>query len=46
MIVVRFLIAFFTGLTVYMLAMVMTVYDGLMSMIFQPVVGANWAQVS
>jgi hypothetical protein len=40
MIAVRFLIAFSTGLAVYMLAMVMTVYDGLMSMIFQPIVGA------
>lgn len=40
MIVVRFLIAFFAGLAVYLLAMVLTVYDGLMSMIFQPIVGA------
>ncbi|MBX3747054.1 MAG: hypothetical protein KF833_17235 [Verrucomicrobiae bacterium] len=40
MIAVRLLIAFFAGLAVYMLAMVMTVYDGLMSMIFQPIVGA------
>lgn len=40
MIVVRFLIAFFAGLAVYMLAMVMTVYDGLMSMVFQPIAGA------
>jgi hypothetical protein len=40
MIVVRFLIAFFAGLAIYMLAMVMTVYDGLMSVILQPIVGA------
>jgi hypothetical protein len=40
MIAVRLLIAFFAGLAVYMLAMVMTVYDGLMSMIFQPFAGA------
>jgi hypothetical protein len=40
MIAARFLIALFAGLAVYMLAMVMTVYDGILSMILQPIVGA------
>lgn len=45
MIAVRFLMAFFAGWAVYMLAIVMTVYDGLMSIVFQPIVGAIFSLV-
>jgi hypothetical protein len=33
------LVALAVGWTVYMIAMMMTVYDGLLSMIFQPIIG-------
>jgi hypothetical protein len=36
----RIPIAFVFGLITYMLAMVMTTYDGALSMIFQPIVGS------
>lgn len=36
---IRFPIAVFFGIVAYMVAMVMTVYDGLPSLIFQPIMG-------
>ena len=36
----RLPLAFIAGLTIYMIAMAMTVYDGLLSLIFQPIVGS------
>ena len=37
---IRLPLAFVLGLAIYMIAMVMTVYDGVASMIFQPIVGS------
>ena len=37
------LVAFGVGWVVYMVAMVLTVYDGLLSMIFQPILAALWS---
>jgi hypothetical protein len=35
--------AFAVGWVVYMVAMMLTVYDGLLSLIFQPIMGALWS---
>jgi len=43
---VRLPLAFVAGLTIYMVAMVMTVYDGLLSMVFQPIVGTMFTAVA
>ena len=37
---VRFPLAFLLGLLIYMIAMAMTVYDGVLSMLFQPIMGS------
>lgn len=37
------LVAFGTGWFVYMVGMVLTVYDGLLSLIFQPILAALWS---
>jgi hypothetical protein len=37
---IRFPLAFVVGLVIYMIAMAMTVYDGALSLIFQPIVGS------
>ena len=36
-------VAFAAGWMVYMVAMVLTVYDGLLSLIFQPIMAALWS---
>jgi hypothetical protein len=37
---IRLPLAFVLGLVIYMIAMAMTVYDGALSLIFQPIVGS------
>lgn len=39
------LTAWCVGWTVYMIAMMLTVYDGLLSLLFQPVMAAWWSAV-
>ena len=41
--VLAVLAAFAVGWVVYMIAMVLTVYDGLLSLIFQPIMAALWS---
>ena len=41
--VLAVLAAFAVGWVVYMVGMVLTVYDGLLSLIFQPVLAALWS---
>ena len=36
----RIILAWITGVSIYMLAMVLTVYDGILSLLFQPLVAA------
>jgi hypothetical protein len=37
---IRLPLAFLTGLAIYMVAMLMTVYDGILSLLFQPIMGS------
>lgn len=37
---IRVPLAFVTGLSLYMIAMVLSVYDGVLSLIFQPIIGS------
>jgi len=39
------LTAWFVGWVVYMIAMMLTVYDGVLSLIFQPIMAALWSTV-
>jgi hypothetical protein len=46
MIVAQLAVAFMVAWLYYMLAMLMTTYDGILSMIFQPIMGAIFAGVA
>jgi hypothetical protein len=46
MIVAQLIVAFVVAWLYYMLAMLMTTYDGILSMIFQPIMGAIFASLA
>jgi hypothetical protein len=45
MIILQLAVSFLVGFFLYMLAMVLTVYDGLISMIFQPIIGSVFSLI-